>query len=151
MQLADEEGNLIVTLSDDRTIVAGVVVGKDGKDGKNGKSAYEIYLEHYPDYEGTEEEWLDDLINGRLGTKKVTITLDVYGGELPEGVESEIQIDRFQTVSLPIPSRTGSKFGGWYVNPENEDTRFLPIIPVTHDLTLIANGFLLKIMKRLNF
>ena len=34
---------------------------------KNGKSAYELYVEKFG-YEGTEEQWLSDLINGKLVT-----------------------------------------------------------------------------------
>ena len=34
--------------------------------GKDGKSAYQVYLESYPEYIGTEKEWLEDLINGKL-------------------------------------------------------------------------------------
>ena len=41
--------------------------GKDGVDGTNGKSAYELYKEKFG-YEGTEEQWLSDLINGKLVT-----------------------------------------------------------------------------------
>ena len=46
------------------------IKGLPGKDGKDGKSAYELYKEQYPNYEGNEEQWLDDLINGRLSQKK---------------------------------------------------------------------------------
>ncbi len=38
-----------------------------GKDGINGKSAYELYKEKFG-YEGTEEQWLSDLTNGKLAT-----------------------------------------------------------------------------------
>ena len=41
--------------------------GDPGQDGEDGLSAYEIYKKYY-EYAGTEKEWLDDLINGRLGT-----------------------------------------------------------------------------------
>ena len=41
--------------------------GSDGKAGKDGKSAFEIYCEEHPDYRGSEKQWLDDLVNGRLG------------------------------------------------------------------------------------
>lgn len=36
---------------------------------ENGLSAYELYIKHNPNYQKTEEEWLDDLINGRLKSK----------------------------------------------------------------------------------
>ena len=32
------------------------------------ESAYQIYIKHFPDYNKTEEEWLDDLLNGRLSS-----------------------------------------------------------------------------------
>jgi hypothetical protein len=37
-----------------------------GKDGNNGLSAYEIYLKYNPEYNGSEEEWIKDLVNGTL-------------------------------------------------------------------------------------
>lgn len=43
------------------------VDGAPGVDGEDGKSAYEIYKEKFG-YEGTEEQWLYDLINGKLVT-----------------------------------------------------------------------------------
>ena len=38
--------------------------------GDAGRSAYEIYLEYYPEYNKTEEDWINDLINGRLKEKE---------------------------------------------------------------------------------
>lgn len=46
--------------------------GADGKDGENGKSAYELYKDKFG-YEGTEEEWLQDLVNGELAFEKVDV------------------------------------------------------------------------------
>ena len=37
-----------------------------GQDGNNGLSAYEIYLKYNPEYNGSEEEWIKDLVNGTL-------------------------------------------------------------------------------------
>ena len=37
--------------------------------GENGKSAYEIYIQYHPDYDRTEEEFLNDLANGDLATR----------------------------------------------------------------------------------
>ena len=34
---------------------------KDGADGKDGLSAYDIYLKYHPDYQGTEEEWINSM------------------------------------------------------------------------------------------
>lgn len=51
--------------------------GEDGDDGDDGLSAYEIYKKYYPDYTGTEKQWLDDLVNGRLSTTE-TCTVTFY-------------------------------------------------------------------------
>ena len=40
--------------------------GDQGTIGDAGLSAYEIYKKYYPNYTKSEEEWLDDLINGKL-------------------------------------------------------------------------------------
>ena len=42
------------------------IKGEDGEDGNNGLSAYDLYLKEHPDYKGSHEEWLDDLVNDRL-------------------------------------------------------------------------------------
>lgn len=79
----NSDGELVVTLSNGDVKNLGVVKGQDGQDGIDGKdgkdganglngkdgidglSAYEIYKKYYS-YEGTEEEWLNDLIHGNL-------------------------------------------------------------------------------------
>ena len=43
--------------------------GEQGVQGPAGKSAYEIYKELNPTYVGTEEQWMSDLVNGRLADK----------------------------------------------------------------------------------
>ena len=40
--------------------------GTDGKDGASGKSAFEIFKEYYPDYKGTEKEWVTDIAKGEI-------------------------------------------------------------------------------------
>lgn len=52
--------------------------GEPGKDGEDGLSAYEIYLKYHPEYEGTEEDWINDLINGNLYENNPSIDLDEY-------------------------------------------------------------------------
>jgi hypothetical protein len=74
--LINSKGELMIVFSNGKTVNLGVVTGTDGtqgekgdpgQDGEDGLSAYEIYKKYY-EYAGTEKEWLDDLINGRLGT-----------------------------------------------------------------------------------
>ena len=42
--------------------------GPAGNDGQNGKSSFDLYKEEFG-YEGTQREWLIDLVNHHLGTK----------------------------------------------------------------------------------
>lgn len=58
--------------------------GIQGNPGEDGKSAYELYIEAHPDYEKDEDEWLDDLINGRLANKEVhTVTFNDRWNNVP--------------------------------------------------------------------
>ena len=45
--------------------------GTNGKNGTNGKSAYEIYISYHPEYTKTEEEWIEDLVNGTLKSEEI--------------------------------------------------------------------------------
>ena len=116
--------------------------GSDGKDGVNGKSAYEIYKEKYG-YEGTEEQWLDDLVNGRLALKdKYTVTFDSDGGS---EVKSQEVSDGKKANEPDAPTKTGYTFGGWFV--KTTEWNFLAYT-VTENVTLkakwIANEYTLK-------
>lgn len=41
--------------------------GDKGETGANGLSAYEIYKKYHPEYQGSENDWINDLINNKLG------------------------------------------------------------------------------------
>ena len=88
--------------------------GNKGDEGKPGKSAYEIYLEQNPDYTKTEEEWMEDLINGHLG-KKHTVTFDSKGGS---AVDSQIVNHNEKVIKPDDPTRSGYTFLGWYCGEE---------------------------------
>ena len=116
--------------------------GSDGVDGVNGKSAYEIYKEKYG-YEGTEEQWLDDLVNGRLALKdKYTVTFDSDGGS---EVKSQEVSDGKKANEPDAPTNTGYTFGGWFV--KTTEWNFLAYT-VTENVTLkakwVANEYTLK-------
>jgi hypothetical protein len=59
--------------------------GPTGAQGETGKSAYELYCINHPEYEGDEEQWMQDLANGKFGTKVFhTVYFDVgYGINYP--------------------------------------------------------------------
>ena len=108
------------------------VDGSDGKDGQRGKSAYELYVEKYG-YRGTEEEWLDDLVNGRLGMRETyTVTFDSNGGS---EVDSQEVLDGKRANKPYAPSRTGYTFDGWYL--DSTEWNFA-IYTITDDTTLTA-------------
>ncbi|XMB72288.1 BMP family ABC transporter substrate-binding protein [Mycoplasmatota bacterium WC30] len=107
--------------------------GADGIGGLDGKSAYEIYLENYPDYEGDEQQWLNDLINGDLATSKTfTVTFDTYGGSPVESQEVKFG----HKIIKPIePIKEGFTFKGWSI--DNDKWAFSGFV-VTEDITLNA-------------
>ena len=53
--------------------------GEKGDKGDDGLSAYEIYKKYHPEYQGTEEDWINDLAEGKLNSR-VTISFDTNGG-----------------------------------------------------------------------
>ena len=104
----NDAGELTIVLTDGTNLNLGNIKGEDGK------SAYELYKEKYG-YEGTEEEWLFDLVNGNLATKvKYPVTFDTAGGsEVPTQ-----DIEEGGKVIEPTTTRAGYTFMGWYLGEE---------------------------------
>lgn len=106
--------------------------GNDGQNGENGKSAYEIYKEKYG-YEGTEEEWLADLANGRLDLKeKHTVIFDTDSGTI---IPEQKVVDGKKIVKPEDPIKEGYRFTGWYCG---EELWSFIGYAVTKDMTLTA-------------
>ena len=108
--------------------------GEQGDKGDDGKSAYEIYCESHPDYQGNEEQWMDDLVNGRLADKPIyTVTFDTCGGsEVPsQRVEDGKKADRPEN-----PEKAGYEFIDWV--DENGDHWVFNGYCITEDITLYA-------------
>lgn len=76
--------------------------GDQGSPGQDGKSAYEIYLDYFPDYDGTEEEWLIDLINGDLAVKQAMIKLISANNVVYEGedVMFEFEMNNYELLTV---------------------------------------------------
>ena len=108
--------------------------GIDGLDGQNGKSAYELYLENFPNYEGDEQQWLNDLINGNLGVRDTFIvTFDSDGGT---SVDTQVVEDNDKATKPLDPIKAGYTFMGWFIN---EDERWIfGGYDITEDITLVA-------------
>jgi uncharacterized repeat protein (TIGR02543 family) len=67
--------------------------------------------------------------------RKVSITFDVAGGELPEGAAAKREVVAGEPVgALPVPTREGFSFDGWY----NGSTRATSLTVFTEDTKLVA-------------
>ena len=107
--------------------------GDTGAAGADGKSAYEIYCEANPEYKGTEEQWLDDLVNGRLPNKtKHTVKFDSKGGT---AIKDQTIVHGEKVARPANPEKTGYTFTEWSYQEERWS---FPGYVVTEDMTLTA-------------
>lgn len=122
-----------ITLSNGDTTEFTVTNGTDGADGAtgaDGKSAYELYKQYFG-YDGSEKQWLKDLVNGKLTVEETfVITFDAQNGEELFSVSAEEGI----AVNLPIPENGGRAFDGWYIGDEKVYSPYI----ATSDVTLVA-------------
>ena len=118
--------------------------GTDGEDGTDGLSAYEIYIKYHPEYTGSEEEWLEDLVNGNL-REEYKVTFQTNGGSEIE--PQYVKFGRLVTRPADDPTRTGYLFDGWYLGPE-----LFPFnsYQVYDDITLLAHWKSMDINLTLN-
>lgn len=110
--------------------------GLQGEAGQSGKSAYDIFKEYYPNYEGDEKQWIDDIVNGKFD--KVNITFDANGGIL-DG-PTNIQINKGEAIGdlMLVPKKKGKNFLGWYTGRSINDVRIDKTTIINSDLTIIA-------------
>lgn len=112
----------------------GVWVLKGNLKGENGLSAYELYVSYHPEYKDSEEQWLDDLINGRLGNKEVHIvTFDSDGGS---PVDAQTVLHGEKAIRPEAPIRDGYIFSDWV--DEYNDHWVFNGFSITSDITLKA-------------
>ncbi len=130
-----ENGNWYIDGEDTGVLAKGVQgpQGEPGTDGEDGLSAYEIYIKYHPEYTGTEEEWLEDLVNGDL-REEYKVTFQTNGGSTIE--PQYVKYGRLVTRPADDPTRTGYLFDGWYLGAE-----LFPFnsYQVYDDLTLLAH------------
>ena len=109
--------------------------GPKGDQGDTGKSAYELFKEAHPEYEGDEKQWLDDLINGRLGSfsKSYTVTFDLGYNGLSF---TQTVLDGKKAQKPDNPTREGYRFLDWV--DENKDHWVFNGYCITSDITLHA-------------
>ena len=123
------------------------------KPGESAKSAYQQYLEKYPDYEGTEEEWLKDLLDGKLNAEdSETKMYTVYFKCEETDVEPWMQetLEDGDTPDFPgEPEKRGYNFIAWgyqgyewpFTYPIRQDTTLTAIWePVDYNIKYNLNG-----------
>jgi basic membrane protein A len=108
-----------------------------GPKGEDGYSAYDIYTAYYPEYTKSESEWLSDLINGNLTTKEEHIVSFDRNDGTEKTIESMTVIN-MAYLDLPVPTREGYRFIGWYTGIGPNDIQFSNFFPVIRDMHLIA-------------
>ena len=105
--------------------------------GSNGASIYELYVQQFG-FEGTEEEWLEAVVNGTLGSATLrTVAFDYNGledGELP----AYLAVKDGLCVTLPTPEREGYDFVGWFTGSGVNDGQWTNTLVVSKDLNLLA-------------
>lgn len=136
---ADLEWDNLISL----TVLTGPM-GPNGTDGTNGIDGRELEVNAvnhvlYYRYVGS-ETWIPlfDLTDYLPTTTMVTITFDLDEGELPEPHESSINIVYGTSMVLPIPTKEGYVFKGWYTGTTINDGQFFNYIPITQSMTLYA-------------
>ena len=145
IELTDSEGNVdtyTIYFTDGTEMTFTITNGEDGSQGiqgetgADGKSAYEIFKEYNPTYQGTEEDWINDVLSGEFN--KVKVSFDANGGELSEDTQLEIKKGTAIGNILPVPTKEGKEFLGWYTGWSANDVQISVNTPIYTDLNLIA-------------
>ena len=117
-----------------------------GQNGVDGKSAYELYKDAHPEYTKSEEEWLDDLVNGRLGNVvSHKVSFDEQGGS---HVEDQVIPHLYKAKKPEPPHKEGHTFDGWYIDDEKW---VFSGYNVTEDITLVAHWIVNEFKVTINF
>lgn len=78
------------------------------------------------------------ILKAKWEPKKFIVTLDLNGGELENGSNVLENIGGGTSPELPIPSKAGHIFVGWYTSLDNRGTKFTENDVITSSITLYA-------------
>lgn len=85
--------------------------GTDGQNGENGKSAFEIFMQYYPYYTGTEQDWINALINGQLHIYTVT-----FKSEVSDDMVKHV-FQGYDLTDIPeVPEKEGQASATWDIS-----------------------------------
>ena len=107
--------------------------GEKGETGDNAVTPYELYISLNPDYQGTEQDWLNELANGLAGEQIFhTVSFNTDGGS---EIASQSILHGEKAVKPENPVKGGFIFTGWTY--QNEPWNFH--CSITENIELIAN------------
>lgn len=85
--------------------------GNDGQDGDRGRSAFEIFMQYYPYYTGTEQDWINGLINGQLHIYAVT-----FKSEVSDDIVKYV-LQGYALTDIPqVPEKEGQASAVWDIS-----------------------------------
>lgn len=143
----------VLTLCSTLALLAACGGVKSSESGESAKSTYQQYIEKYPDYDGTEEKWLKDLLDGKLNDntpdeKKHTVSF-MYD-ENDEEPWMQETLDDGATADFPgTPEKRGYNFIAWgyqgyewpFTYPIRQDTVLTAMWEITeYDIKYNLNG-----------
>lgn len=135
----DRKRRLVLLVSLSMTLalaVGGIIVFGNRSSNYSDKTkneAYELYRKAHPEYTKSEEEFLDDLLNGRLAEKKkYTIRFETNGGST---VPSQTIDEKTKVTKPDNPTREGYTFKQWLY----QDDPWSFNVPVCENMTLSAD------------
>lgn len=120
---------------------------KDGADGAKGPDGSYISEVKKTGSEGNVDTYTIYLTNGTTFTftvtngtaaepsDKVTVSFDANGGKLET---TTIEVEKGSTTELPIPTRNGYTFLGWYTEKRIDSAIYSNATPIGENVTLIA-------------
>ncbi|MCK9537289.1 MAG: InlB B-repeat-containing protein, partial [Bacilli bacterium] len=67
------------------------------------------------------------------------VCFDLAAGEMPDGFNPVIEVVKGESITLPLPTKQGYLFVGWYTGDTVNDGQFLNFHTITKDITLYAH------------
>lgn len=129
-----------ITYTDGTTSTFTVTNGSDGLQGIQGEKGEDG---HTPIVNiGENGNWfidgVDSGIKAGVDTKTFIVKYHLNGGNLPEGYSDTITVNQGDTLDLPIPTKEGYVFTGWYTGDTINDKQFSSSDGVFKNLDLYA-------------
>lgn len=133
-----------IVFSDGTETVYSVKDGADGAKGPDGtyivevkKTGSEGNVDTYTIYLTDGSTFTFTVTNGTAAepSDKVTVSFDANGGKLET---TTIEVEKGSTTELPIPTRNGYTFLGWYTDKRIDSTIYSNVTPISGDVALIA-------------